>query len=446
MYACCTNHTRRATFFCNQYPCMEVSLCDECKEPHRAYHAKKKLWYLDEHLSSCVKLRAKIEKVLDRSRLVLEKVKSVFTPKEMADLRDKLRTTEEAMSFLNGVFGRIEKLRKVYSGEAKPDPEEMKVNFVFMQKNMENNFWGIIQEWRNLLEKRFFQLLSEVKDFRSVFMFYDPYMDLVVNNTQVGIFHRIELRRHEVKSCNILDGPSLQRCDNKAYLIGGYECDVGATDLLIEVEFRGRGFIVRHLPKMIHARYGIGSALVKKSVIYAVTGTIKPADHEIHVKYNERYDIAARKWVSLSQVNEARAAPGMCAINCRYIYIYGGLMDGNVSSCTLEVYDTLDDERGWKIIKALEAAREVNIGICVTAIQAQISDNEYMLVHSNKLFIMSAVGESARVKTRSSFDLSCSLYYLPMWLEDHILSFGTGKYCNKDVYNLITHEFSESIY
>ncbi len=448
----CSNHANRpATLVCTQHPCAETPLCDECKKQHELFHTKKKFESLDRHVASCIEVRARVEKQLAEFRIVLGKVAGKLSPEEVGGLRDKLEAIEEIVSKISCVFGRIDKRKKVYSGEAKPDPEEMKENFAVTQSKLEHNFIKIYQDWNQVLGTRFFQLLPETKNFSSVLMYLElQSVSLVVVNSQVGISKSIELKEYGVKSCrtfSVLGGPSLQRFDNKVFLIGGFERTGGASDVMVELEFSDEKFTVRNLPKMIHARYDVGGAVVKKSFIYAVTGTTYPAGQEIHVKYNERYDIAAEKWVSLSQVNVARAIPGICAINDRYIYIYGGQMDSNVSGSALEVYDTLDDERGWKIIKVLDqAAKEVDIGACVTALQTQISDSEYILAHGNASFVMSAVGESVGVKAKPNFELNHSIFYRPVWLEGHRLHFVVGRSSGKNMYNLLTREFSELAY
>ncbi len=421
---------------------------------HTFFHNKEELDALDKREVPYLTFRAEVEKRLAGLRTVLGKVAKLGS-EETASLRAKLTAVEEVVGRINDVIGRIDRVRKVYSGEAKPEAGEMKEDYDMTNKQLRQTFKEAIEDWQQTLGARFFQLLPGTKDFRSILMYIElARAELVMVNIRVDITKTVGLKEHGVKSCrtfSVLGGPSLQRFDNKVYLIGGYdrttplfrgkapELKEGVSDALLELEFSGEKFIARNLPVMIHARYDIGSATIKKSFIYAVTGTINPAGSEIHVKYNERYDIAAKKWVSLSPVNVARAVPGICPMNDRYIYIYGGQMDGNASGSALEVYDTLDDGRGWQIVNVPD---QNILGPCDAGTQTQISDSEYILAYSNGSFAMSATGESVKLKSKLNFALNYAIFYRPVWLEGHRLHFVSYRSDARNVYNLLTHEFS----
>jgi hypothetical protein len=105
--------------------------------------------------------------------------------------------------------------------------------------------------------------------------------------------------------------------------------------------------------------------------IYSIGGTAK---HEKHINTCESYDIGNNTWKVAASLNETRVNVGAVGIDCRVIYVFGGLKGGN--SNFIESLDILTINSAWQIIKSHipeHFKAEEGLG-CY-----QASDNEVMI-------------------------------------------------------------------
>jgi len=92
------------------------------------------------------------------------------------------------------------------------------------------------------------------------------------------------------------------------------------------------------------ARYGHGSVSIK-GVVYAFGGfghKDAPGEPPKTLSSLEKLTSPANNWEMATNMNEARAFFGHCALDGQYIYVFGGFHDYDMLN-TIEKYDTITD-------------------------------------------------------------------------------------------------------
>jgi len=201
--------------------------------------------------------------------------------------------------------------------------------------------------------------------------------------------------------------PSLVKVNDIVYFIGGFTGKKSLNNLF-SMLIKNPGERLIKLQSMKVSRHDISAVQIVNKYLYAISGSIFVEDNEIRTRKCEVYDIGKNKWRYMCPVNVGTAAAGISVFNDRYIFIYGGQVEG---SCTnrFERYDVLDEESGWLLHKVSESILEDHISDMQMPM-FQISTKEIILVHSDRIRIIE-IKQEAIVRTKEIGTRIYELYY-----------------------------------
>lgn len=344
----CKHHYTPAVYICSFYPCARIPLCELCFHTHFTIHDQAQRIFAsisDEIKTHSENIKKRImtyeemnigiatieggEKFIDKSQPII---------KLLYDLLNDLEAFETDFSYAKKFVNKL-------PVEANKDLSPTEQFFKDI-KRFKDQFNKYTESYKKLVMAHFF--LFTTHDFSKVLAFVDyNAKELCLVHLTFKVSKSISLKSLGLTSYlgnTVIGGPALERLDNKIFLLGGFRLPV-AFDDMVALSFGQGTYAATKLSRLLHARYDISTAVVKRNFLFAVSGTVfDNGGMERHVGFVERYDISADKWVEVAPVIVPRSAPGICCFNDRYIYIYGGQ---SLAPAGLERYDVLDDEKGW---------------------------------------------------------------------------------------------------
>lgn len=98
----------------------------------------------------------------------------------------------------------------------------------------------------------------------------------------------------------------------------------------------------------------------------------------------ERYDIFKNEWDFISSLKKARYISIACPYKDRYIYLLGGDFDYDAASTEIEIYDTLENEKGWISVFHIDAPYYDSVMSFSWIAMRQISENCLMIFGSGE--------------------------------------------------------------
>ncbi|MDR3562333.1 MAG: kelch repeat-containing protein, partial [Negativicutes bacterium] len=129
----------------------------------------------------------------------------------------------------------------------------------------------------------------------------------------------------------------------------------------------------------------------------------------------DRYSVATNKWHALPSLKVPRVALGACAVNSRLIYTFNG-WDGDSSVSTVEKFDALDEDGGWKNVILSHGCWGINARVAAAQISADkilVFGSMYYTSGTYEWNFADASAERVEVMMRGA-DLDCRK---PGWTE-----------------------------
>lgn len=141
---------------------------------------------------------------------------------------------------------------------------------------------------------------------------------------------------------------------NCIYIIGGQEEQT--KELLpdtYEYEIIDQGGVLRQRADLMKGRFGHRVVSVSESFVYALGGIVKSFLGTKYTNHCEKYDRVYDRWVEVKPMYESKGYMSVCHFKERFIYIFGGFSDDvcSESSSTVELFDTMIEGEGWKLLK-----------------------------------------------------------------------------------------------
>lgn len=101
---------------------------------------------------------------------------------------------------------------------------------------------------------------------------------------------------------------------------------------------------------MVKGRYAHKMVVMNEQAVYALGGIVATFYGTKYSNQCEKYDRCHDRWVELESLVESKAYINACSFNDRYIYVFGGFMDDDltINSTTVEYLDTMFEKFGWK--------------------------------------------------------------------------------------------------
>lgn len=244
----------------------------------------------------------------------------------------------------------------------------------------------------NKLEAVFF-LLSVKEDCKELMGWY-TYLQkkLVMVNLKSKEKVSVEVPGNKLNSYDkrLIGAPSTVKIDSTFYFMGGFDGEKVFGTVYKLMIHSIPGDLIELAPLKL-ARYDIAAAQLCKKYLLAISGTRYENEGEVHARNCELYSVSSNKWRNLHPLNIGRAMPGLGVFNDRFIFVYGGQIDGSHSSRDLETYDILDDESGWTIYRNFD--EKMGIFNATSGLAQQISNNEILLLSESKMQILKLNGE-----------------------------------------------------
>ena len=141
---------------------------------------------------------------------------------------------------------------------------------------------------------------------------------------------------------------------NSAYIIGGMnEQKSILLPTTYQYEFMKEGGKLIKRGNMIKGRFGHKVLAVGDSFIYAVGGVTSSFLGTKYTNHCEKYDRDFDKWHEIKPMIECKGYMTACLFKDRFIYVFGGFRDDLCldSSANIEMYDTMIENEGWKLVK-----------------------------------------------------------------------------------------------
>ena len=390
----CKLHSSPIFHVCDNYPCISIPLCNTCLEKHSITHDQ-----TDKFPETIKKQITTYELINDRMANIPEGEKVITKSKQVIcqlyELLNKLTILEEE-------FNNVKKFVNELSIES---TKALTSTDKFFERiaELSEQYNECVKNYKEIVNKNF--LLYATEDISKIMMFIDyakGTFHLVHINFKVA--HKISLKSLGLKSYSgdyFIGGPSFERIENKVFFVGGCKLPVMYNDL-VEVNFNKGSYSVTKLTGLTHTRYDIGTAIIRKNFLYAISGTIFGNNTEYHAKHVERYDISADKWTEMHSVIKPRSAPGVCTLNDRYIYIYGGQTH---LEARLEKYDVLDDEKGWVEYNLSNNILNILVEPMMT-ILVPVSNQSILFITFGGSLVLNVTGEEIKIDDKFSLNMS----------------------------------------
>ena len=387
----CTFHLDRlATNVCKRYPCFNVGLCEECEALHFINHGENEVQEIEKQQSIVTELinlntviaeaTSKFLKCLTglSGEIVLELEKCLTIANrlkiETKELSDELSQTKIAIEdCTDAKFRMIADMRK--------DAIKLKTRTTLL-----------INDFNGLREKALYLIMTI--DTTAIMPCYDLMQGgLVLTNLNLKQQTTKSIPKSEIPSCqtfSLLGGPAVVKVKNEVYMLGGFD------------------------KKEVSARvYKVSLKDPECKLVQLASMKIKKYDTGV-VQLTGKYVIGENKWTNISHVNVPRSIPGICIFQNRYIYTYSGQSDGNSYTNDLEVYDVLDDEKGWTILRTkpiLELAPSSSAMVC------QIDGYSMIFFGENKTYKVYPAADGTLFKIEELVPhLEGNFYYTPLML------------------------------
>jgi len=390
----CKDHPDRpAAETCTLYPCNKVHLCEECSFFHGVGgHGSQEVAALDKTKTGLVILGQEIDKQIQNSneieaRLEKNQYKSKTVLEQMKEIHRRINLLKNDQAYLSA---KLDIELKLLMG-ARNSYRQSQTNYIASKDEIENHFNSLKSQYNELLYTQFSRMMSP--DLSNILPYFDNNdCSLILLNINSHIKVNIPLKSYGIKSCKTFTcegGPTVLRAGCKVYIFGGYD-KPNVSNEVFSVSFNRDKYRVDRLPNMKYAKYNSSMVVLNNRYIYVIGGACiqkngnNQNENNVEEKYLgnvEMFDIVKQKWIQNSPLNIPRANSGACVLDNRFIYVYGGKSENNQAISDPEIFDTLDESEGWKLVDLQKIPNKLEN--CAAAIQIQASLNKLLLISKN---------------------------------------------------------------
>jgi len=383
----CNKHPdREATIICNTNPCKELGLCAKCENEHKKFVHSETADLISEKEQFINWIKNKLELI----KIKRKKYNIYHTGNANEFSAEVCKKLDTYVSEINSNIGKLAKIKPCKENDYEKNSFIEKEQS--LSKEIKSAYFALKKLITKLLQCSFFTSMTNSESKILPFYYFKSNILTLVNiKDHIGYNFCTNFKNHNELSV-IISAKSV-------YFIGVYEDYTMPT---YKISLEDPSFKYVKLSNMKKCKYSSNVVQIQNKYIYAISG--KSIEHLINhfITDCQCYDISKDKWNTISPLNIERASSGISTFNSRYIYIYGGIRSNEFEANDFEVYDILDDEKGWELLKTTNF--NIELSSCSSAFICQIS-NKLLFLFNNSEYCFIEPESSGCLKNVDNFGI-----------------------------------------